>query len=178
MKELEETSFEKLVEKKPNLRELEIYENWTQNSDEEEVVQSLLTQLFQSCTESLKELHIHECRLQTVQLSNAPLKNLSFLSLIITDERSLDNVWHSLASIKGRTVMPRLKEVLIFVELRREEILHRQWPSLYLGRHPVRRRFSSVRKLGIHFKNSIVNLFAVSAIFPNISSLTSVVLPI
>ena len=162
-------TFEKFVEQKPELRKLEIYECRVESPAEERIVKNFFTQLFQSCTESLKELHIYQCHLHTVQLSRTPLKNLSYLSLTITDERSL--AWLSLVPINACTSMPQLEEVLIVVKFRYVGT-RIKWPPLYLGPRPARRAYSSVRKLGLDFKNANVNLYALSAIFPNVSSLT------
>ena len=160
---------ERFVELQRKLKDLKIHDFDVENGAEVEILKNLFTLLFESCKESLTELHILDCNLQTVPLSDVPLKNLSYLRLTITEEPGF--AWYSLMLVDASTLMPKLEEVSIEVKFRHLGT-RRRWPPLYLGTRPARRPYGRVRQLEIDFENANVDLYAVSAMFPNVSSLT------
>ena len=153
-----------LLENKPLLKKLAIT-----GCKESTVKPACITQLFQCCSESLRELKIDYPFLSdTITFfPSCPLKNLSkfYLSNTIKNiftETSHDKFWDFLESI-GK-MMPNLEEFELDLDLS-----GKQW-----SRNPWRRDdffSSSARKLKLSLKDGTFSLVGIKAVFPHAKSL-------
>ena len=161
--ERERKLFESFLNKKRKLRKLKI-----EGNDYMPIKPARITQLFQSCGESLEELNVHHpCSLTiTTVLPPCRLKNLSKFSLTMHtwggSETRPEKFWKVLTSI-GK-LMPNLEEFELTVDLGRGSLR-----NTYPGRHHG--TSGSVRKLKLEMSHGTVIMFDIKAIFPNVTSL-------
>ena len=149
------------------MRKLDVFTGFDEDPDSHQAGRNLFTQLLQSCTGSLEELYDQGFCVQTLQLSPVPLRNLSFLALIINHPPGLENLWNSLASIDGDKMMPTLKTMMVRVNVRCQ-----RWPPDYPGACDVRYSYNSVRQLQIDFAScKMVNMLEIKTVFPHVTSL-------
>ena len=168
----EEFLFRQIVAKKPKVRELTIYEckEDRANAEVQLPMRNFLTQLLQSCRDSLLDFTLHADDLHVLRLmSNHALKNLSNFSLDTRHAETIDELWNLLASIDGDKMMPRLDDLEIKLELVTEQVV-KTWPARNLG-GPEPRSYSSVRKLTLDLMCVTVNLVELKSAFPRLTSL-------
>ena len=159
-----------IVNRKPELRVLIISECCYVEEGRRQELCTVLTQLLESCQESLEqfELHVYEFHVLPLLTSNA-LTNLSNFTLETMDETGIQELWNSFVSIDSDQMMPNLRKVVIIMNFRTEQVI--EWPTIR-SEVNVHYSWSNVQKLELLALSLVAwNMLEIRTVFPHLTSL-------
>ena len=170
----EHSLYPAIVAKKPKLRELSICEIVEGNAENvRQNLRGILTQLFQSCQDSLEELNVYNYDSHTLPLLSVnALKKLSILTLQTDDSDKIEEIWNSLASIGSAKMMPKLKDIVLGMKLRPGNYIEelREWPPI-LNEENLIYSYGTVCRLVLDVQCLRYNMADIGRVFPHLNSL-------
>ena len=166
----EDGIFREILEKKPKLTELSVFEP-EESDDSRPEFFKLLKQCLQNYHEELKSIRITDGFSTPELFSSYPLVNLSKFTFTASHDRhsiKIHDFWNAIASIKFQEVMPKLEEMRIQFSSVYMTQFTGQWPRNNHKGEPYNSS-DTVWKLTLELRDGTLNMIPFKTMFPNVT---------